>query len=90
MPERATAALTTSLAKTCPKLCRCFFVHSFSPPYQVMQELGTAPCYHCHLNSSENRHNCDALLIEEGADLLSQHCVLIQDAVDYLLNPADL
>ena len=32
MPGRAAAALPTKLARARPKACRCFFIHSLTPP----------------------------------------------------------
>lgn len=40
--------------------------------------------------TTDDRHNCYALLPEEGVDVLSEHLVLFQDIADFLLDLLNL
>ena len=43
MPGRAAAAFTASLARRRPRLCRCFFTQSLSPPLSDGGAAGAEP-----------------------------------------------
>ena len=100
MPGRAGAAFPASFARAHPRLSRCFFTHSFSPPLSdggVPPAEPPPPCSQgqhegtdSQADRGEDRCNSYPLLAEESADSLRQHLVLIEDASYHLPNPIDL